>query len=63
MKRREVTSLNDVSYRSEVKVLNKVVVAKRLIFLQTSIKFAVATFLEVRKIPIKVRENLQTSCQ
>ena len=62
MKRREVTSLNDVSYRSDVKVLNKVVEAKRL-FLQTSLKFTVAAFLEVRKIPIKVRENLQTSCQ
>ena len=32
MKRREVTSLNDVSYHSDVKVLNKVVVAKRLFF-------------------------------
>ena len=64
MKRREVTSLNDVSYRSDVKVLNKVFVVKKVIFfLQTSLKFAVATFLEVRKIPIKVRENLQTSCQ
>ena len=31
MKRREVTSLNDVSYHSDVKVLNKVV-AKRLFF-------------------------------
>ena len=61
MKMREVTSLNDVSYRSDVKVLNKLVVAKRLFFLQRSLKFAVATFLEVRKISIKVRENLQTS--
>ena len=32
MKRREVTSLNDVSYHSDVKVLNKVVVANRLFF-------------------------------
>ena len=32
MKRREVTSLNDVSYRSDVKGLNKVVVAKSLFF-------------------------------
>ena len=63
MKRREVTSLNDVRYHSDVKVLNKVVVAKRLFFSQTSLKFAVAAFLEVRKIPIKVRENLKTSCQ
>ena len=36
MKRREVTSLNDVSYRSDVKVSNKAVVAKTLLFLQTS---------------------------
>ena len=36
MKRREVTSLNDVSYRSDIKVSNKVVVAKTLLFLQTS---------------------------
>ena len=32
MKRREMTSLNDVSYHSDVKVLNKVVVANRLFF-------------------------------
>ena len=32
MKRREVTSLNDVSYHSDVKVLYKVVVAKGLFF-------------------------------
>ena len=32
MKWREVTSLNDVSYGSDVQVLNKVVVAKRLFF-------------------------------
>ena len=37
--------------------------SKKVIFLQTSLKFAVAAFLEVRKIPIKIRENLQTSCQ
>ena len=36
MKRREVTSLNDVGYRSDVKVSNKAVVAKTLLFLQTS---------------------------
>ena len=63
MKWREVTSLNDVSYCNDVKVVNKIVVAKMLFFLQTSLKFAVAAFLEVRKIPIEVRENLQTSCR
>ena len=61
MKRREVTSINDVSYRSER--FERSCCSKKVIFLQTCLKFAVATFLEVRKIPIKVRENLQTSCQ
>ena len=32
MKRREVTSLNDVSYRNDVEVLEKAVVAKMLFF-------------------------------
>ena len=32
MKRHEVTSLNDVSYRNDVNVFNKVVVAKTLFF-------------------------------